>query len=86
MALHEAGIGKELQMTRDARLALVEDFGEILDRMVAIGQKRKQAQPGAFPRRLQYPDQFVQSAHRTLRYKDIFISNSNVRSSAFLRA
>ena len=86
VALDEPGIGQKLEMARNAGLALVEDFGEILDRMVAIGQKRKQAQPGAFPRRLQYPDQFVQSAHRALRYKDIFIFISGLRSSAFLRA
>ena len=43
MTLHQARIGQELQVPRHARLALVEDFRKVLDRVVAIRQKREQA-------------------------------------------
>ncbi len=44
-ALDEAGLGHELQMPADARLALAEDLGQVLDVQLAAGQQRQDAQP-----------------------------------------
>ena len=40
----QAGIGHELQMPADARLALAEDLGEVLDVQLAAGKQRQDAQ------------------------------------------
>ncbi len=42
-ALDEAGIGHQLQMPADTRLALAEDLGEVLDVQLATGQQRQDA-------------------------------------------
>ena len=43
-ALDEPGLGHELEMPADARLALAEDLGQILDVELAAGQQRQDAQ------------------------------------------
>ncbi len=75
IALDQAGIGQKLQMPRDAGLALLEDFCQVLDRMLAFGKQGQQAQSGPLTRRLQHRHQFFELRHRPLtRYKDVFIS------------
>ena len=44
--LDEAGLGQELEMTRDARLRLAEDVGQVGHRELALGQERQHPQPG----------------------------------------
>ena len=39
IAPHQPGIGQQFEVPRHARLALLENFGQILDRMVAIGEQ-----------------------------------------------
>ena len=74
IAMHQPGIGEKLQMPRHARLALAENFGQVLDRLLAIGKQRQQPQPGDFPGRPQHLNQIRSSAQISLtRYKDIFI-------------
>src|SRR5690606_37296111 len=73
VAGNEASVGEELEVARDARLALAENLGEILDRMLALAQKRQQAQPGAFPRCAQHFDQGLRT-RQLLRLIDIKIS------------
>src|SRR5690606_5870091 len=54
---------------------LAQDFRQILDRMVAIGQKPKQPQPRALARSFEDSDKFSQLSHSlSNRYKDVFIS------------
>ena len=43
-ALDEPGLGHELEMPADARLALAEDLRQILDVELAAGQQRQDAQ------------------------------------------
>ena len=43
-ALDEPGLGHQLQMPADARLALAEDLGEVLDVQLAGGEQRQNAQ------------------------------------------
>ena len=40
----QAGFGHELQMPADARLALGEDLGQVLDVQLGAGQQRQDAQ------------------------------------------
>ena len=44
--LDEAGLGQELEMTRDSRLRLAQDIGQVRHRELALGQEREHPQPG----------------------------------------
>ncbi len=74
IALDQPGIGQKLEMPRDARLALLEDFGEVLDRVVALGQQGKQPQAGVFTRGLQHAHQFCQISQSNRPKSDIKMS------------
>ena len=43
-ARDQPGLGHQLQMTADARLALAEDLGQVLDVQLAAGKQRQDAQ------------------------------------------
>ena len=43
-ARDEPGLGHQLQMPADARLALAEDLGQVLDVQLAAGEQRQDAQ------------------------------------------
>ena len=47
MTLDQAGFRQQLEMARDARLRLAQDFGEVGDGQFGLGQQRKDAQPRA---------------------------------------
>ena len=53
MALDQAGFRQQLEMARDARLRLAQDFGEVGDGQFGLGQQRKDAQPRALGHRPQ---------------------------------
>src|SRR5690606_13228508 len=74
IALDQPGIGQKLEMSRHARLALLEDFGEVLDRMVALGEQGKQPQAGVFTRGLQHAHQFCQISQSNRPKSDIKMS------------
>jgi hypothetical protein len=59
--LDEAGVGQEFQMPRDARLALAENFRQVLDLMFPGGEKDKQAQPRRLAGGAQHLDPFSQT-------------------------
>ena len=44
-ARDQPGLGHQLQVTADARLALSEDLGQVLDVQLAAGEQRQDAQP-----------------------------------------
>ena len=44
--LDEPGLGHQLQMPADARLALAKDLGQVLDVQLAVGKQRQDAQTG----------------------------------------
>ena len=52
-ALHQPGLGQQLEMARDARLRLAQDVGEIRDRQLGLGEQRQDAQPRLLARRLE---------------------------------
>src|SRR5690606_27537599 len=88
IAPHQASIGQQLEMARNARLALSQNLGEILDRVIAISQQCQQAHAGPLTRCLEHTHQFGQFSQFDLRtsYKDIFISTLIFRSSKNLPA
>jgi hypothetical protein len=45
----EAGVGQELEMTRHARLALIDDLAELSDGELGPSQQREQSQAGGLP-------------------------------------
>ena len=47
----ETGFGHQLQMPADARLALAEDLGQVLDVQLGLGQQRQDAQARGLARR-----------------------------------
>ena len=51
--LHQPGLGQQLQMPADARLALPEDAREVLDVQLARGQQHQQTQPRRLGHRLE---------------------------------
>ena len=53
MALDQAGFGQQLEMARNARLRLAQDFGQIGDGQLGLGEQRKDAQPRGLGRRPQ---------------------------------
>ena len=53
MALDQSGFGEQLEMARDARLRLAQDFGQIGDGQFGLGEQRKDAQPRGLGRRPQ---------------------------------
>jgi hypothetical protein len=63
-------------MARDAGLALPQDFGQILDRMLALGKQRQQPLAGRFSRGPQRIHQCrgIRQDRPPTRYKDIFMS------------
>ena len=52
-ALDQAGLGQEPQMARNARLRLAQDFGEVGDGQLGLGEQRQDAQPRRFARGLE---------------------------------
>ena len=44
-ARDQPGFSHQLQMTADARLALPQNLGEVLDVQLALGEQRKNAKP-----------------------------------------
>ena len=44
-ARDQPGLGHQLQVTADARLALSEDLGQVLDVQLAAGEQRQDTQP-----------------------------------------
>ncbi len=79
-ALDKAGFGQELEMPADARLALTEDDGQILDAELTGGQQQKDAQARRLRRRLERRYDLVagkRSCHVELlgggSYKDMFM-------------
>ena len=49
-ARDQPGLGHQLQMPADARLALPEDLGQVLDVQLAAGEQRQDAQPRGLAR------------------------------------
>ena len=47
-ALDQPGLGQKPQMAGQPRLRLAQDFGEIGDGQLGLGQQRQNAQPGRF--------------------------------------
>ena len=45
-SLHQPGVGHQLQMARDARLALIQHAGQLHDRQFLARQQRQHPQPG----------------------------------------
>ena len=72
MALHQPGLGQELQMARDARLRLAEDFGQVRDRELRLAEQREQAQARILGRGLEAVEQ-RREAQRG-RHKDMLMS------------
>ena len=72
----EPGVGQQFQVARDAGLALAKDFGQILDRVLALGEERQKPQPRRLPGRAQCSHQCrrIRQKHLQTRYKDIFMS------------
>ena len=64
-ALDQAGLGQQLQMPADARLALAEDAGEVLDVELARRQQHQHAQPRRLRHGLQHADGRRRSQRRT---------------------
>ena len=58
-ALDQPGLGQQLQMTADARLALPEDPRQILDVELAGGEQQQDAQARRLGRRLERGDDVV---------------------------
>ena len=50
-ALDQPGFAEQLQVARDARLAVAEDLHQFGDRQLLVGQQRQHAQPRRFARR-----------------------------------
>ena len=50
--LEDAGVGKDLEVARDPRLALAEDLGKLADRQLHDPQQRHDAQPRRVGERL----------------------------------
>ena len=69
--LGEAGVGQDLDVARDARLALAEHLGELADRQLHRAQQREDAQPRRIGQRL---EQVGKREAPESRYKDIKIS------------
>ena len=79
-ALDQAGLGQQLQMPADARLALPEDLREVLDAELAGGEQQQDAQARRLGRRLERGDDVIageRSCHDGLladgSYKDMFM-------------
>ena len=53
MALDQSGFGEQLEMARDARLRLAQDFGQVGDGEFGLGQQREDAQARGFRGRAQ---------------------------------
>jgi hypothetical protein len=47
-AFHQAGVGEQLQVARDARLRLPQNLGQVGDRQLGFGEERQHAQPRRF--------------------------------------
>ena len=47
-ALDQAGLGQQPQMARQARLRLAQNFGEVGDRQLGLGEQRQDAQARGF--------------------------------------
>ncbi len=52
-ARHQSGLGQELEMARDARLRLTQDFGQVRDGQFGFEQQRQDAQPRLLAGRLE---------------------------------
>ena len=46
VAVEQAGLGKQLQVPRQPRLALAENMDKVGDRQVGMGAKHQQPKPG----------------------------------------
>ena len=57
---HQTRLGQQPQMSRDARLRLAQDFGELGDGEFGFGQQCKQAQPRFLACGLEHGRQFVE--------------------------
>lgn len=53
-SLHQAGLAQKLEMARDTRLALADNFDQFADRELGLAQQQKQAQPRRVARRTQH--------------------------------
>ena len=79
-ALDQPGLGHELEMPADARLALAEDLRQILDVELAAGQQRQDAQARRLPGAAQSGQRVGAGQARagglgggSIRHKDMFI-------------
>ncbi len=90
---HQAGLGEQLEVARDARLRLAQDLGEVRHGELGLGQQRQDPQPGRLPGRLQGLVEGVErqawgrcGAGRLVPlpygHKDMFISPSTLKSTA----
>ena len=70
--LGEAGVDQDLDVARDARLALPEHLGELADRQLHRPQQREDAQPVGIGKRLEKRER-GESVDMNSTYKDIFI-------------
>ncbi len=58
---HQPRFRQQPQMARYARLGLAQDFGELRDRHLGLGQEREQAQPRLLTGCLEHGGKFVES-------------------------
>ncbi len=65
MALDQTRFRQKPQVTRDARLRLGEDGGQILDRQLGLAEERQDAQARCLARGLQSRDQRVHRERRS---------------------
>ena len=59
-ALDQPRLGEQLEMARNARLRLAQDFGELRHGQFRLGEQREDAQPRLFPGRLERGIQVVE--------------------------
>lgn len=69
VAVDQRDFGKELQVPRNTRLRLSENFGKIGNRKVAGGEQCKQTHARRFACRLQHVDQRIQSKRTTISHR-----------------
>ncbi len=63
-ALDQTALGQQLQMARDARLALPQRFGNFAHRELALGQQRNQPQARRFAGGAQTIEKLGEGEHR----------------------
>ena len=77
-AFQQAWLAQELQMARDARLALADDLDQLADRQFGLPEQQQQAQPGGVSRGTQHGNQRVHPDHINISLYDYAMGRSGM--------